>query len=116
MPTDKPIVDLDNTLWGGVLGEEGVNGIDLGKTLNGENYKAGDKKIPYQIVAEGKGADLVGARYEQLMPLALPNDNPENAFRVISGVTKGFPSRSPPGQKPIFMMSFAMCSPLNMCC
>ena len=50
-----------------------------------ENYKAGDKKIPYQIVAEGKGADLVGVRYEQLMPLALPNDNPENAFRVISG-------------------------------
>ncbi len=50
-----------------------------------ENYKAGDKKIPYQIVAEGKGADLVGVRYEQLMPLALPNDNPENAFRIISG-------------------------------
>jgi isoleucyl-tRNA synthetase len=50
-----------------------------------ENYKAGDKKIPYQIVAEGKGADLVGVRYEQLMPLVLPNDNPENAFRIISG-------------------------------
>ena len=42
-------------------------------------------KIPYQIIAEGKGADLVGVRYEQLMPLALPNDNPENAFRIISG-------------------------------
>ena len=50
-----------------------------------ENYKAGDKKIPYQVVAEAKGADLVGTRYEQLMPLALPNDNPKNAFRVISG-------------------------------
>ncbi|EAZ96711.1 isoleucyl-tRNA synthetase [Flavobacteria bacterium BAL38] len=49
------------------------------------NYKSDDKKIPYQILAEAKGADLVGIRYEQLMPLALPNDNPENAFRVISG-------------------------------
>ena len=50
-----------------------------------ENFKEGDKKIPYQIMAECKGADLVGIRYEQLMPLALPYQNPENAFRVISG-------------------------------
>ncbi|NHN27311.1 isoleucine--tRNA ligase [Flavobacterium jejuense] len=50
-----------------------------------ENFKEGDKKIPFQVLKEFKGADLVGMRYEQLMPLALPNDNPENAFRVISG-------------------------------
>jgi len=50
-----------------------------------ENFKEGDKKIPYQILAEFKGTDLVGIRYEQLMPLALPYQNPENAFRVISG-------------------------------
>ena len=50
-----------------------------------ENFKEGDKNIPFQIVAECKGADLVGIRYEQLMPLALPYQNPENAFRVISG-------------------------------
>ncbi|GEL10207.1 Isoleucyl-tRNA synthetase [Flavobacterium glycines] len=50
-----------------------------------ENYKAGDKKIPYQIIAEAKGADLVGIRYEQLLPWTLPYQNPENAFRVISG-------------------------------
>ncbi|RVT78257.1 isoleucine--tRNA ligase [Flavobacterium sufflavum] len=50
-----------------------------------ENYKAGDKKIPYQILTEAKGADLVGIRYEQLLPWALPYQNPENAFRVISG-------------------------------
>ncbi len=49
------------------------------------NYKAEDKKIPYQILTEAKGADLVGIRYEQLMPLVLPYQNPENAFRVISG-------------------------------
>ncbi len=50
-----------------------------------ENFKEGDKYIPYQILAECKGADLVGIRYEQLMKLALPYENAENAFRVIAG-------------------------------
>ena len=50
-----------------------------------ENFKEGDKKIPYQILAECKGSDLVGIRYEQLMKLALPHENAENAFRIISG-------------------------------
>jgi isoleucyl-tRNA synthetase len=42
-------------------------------------------KIPFYIVKEFKGKDLVGITYEQLLPYALPNDNPEHAFRVISG-------------------------------
>jgi isoleucyl-tRNA synthetase len=50
-----------------------------------ENFKAGDKNIPFKTVTEFKGKDLVGIRYEQLMPLALPYQTPENAFRVISG-------------------------------
>jgi isoleucyl-tRNA synthetase len=50
-----------------------------------ENFKAGDKQIPYKILTECKGLDLVGIRYEQLMQLALPYQNSENAFRVISG-------------------------------
>ncbi|MCO6147484.1 isoleucine--tRNA ligase [Flavobacterium sp. NRK1] len=41
--------------------------------------------IPYTILAEAKGKDLVGIRYEQLLPFVLPYQNPENAFRVISG-------------------------------
>ncbi|WP_242156214.1 isoleucine--tRNA ligase [Aestuariivivens sediminis] len=48
-------------------------------------YTKEDKKIPYQIIAECKGTDLVGIKYVQLLPYALPNKNPENAFRVISG-------------------------------
>nr|WP_321232603.1 isoleucine--tRNA ligase [uncultured Psychroserpens sp.] len=48
-------------------------------------YNSGDKKIPYYVVKEFKGADLVGITYEQLLPYALPNDNPQDAFRVISG-------------------------------
>jgi isoleucyl-tRNA synthetase len=50
-----------------------------------ENFKEGDKKIPFQVLAECKGADLVGIKYEQLLQFALPYQNPENAFRVISG-------------------------------
>jgi isoleucyl-tRNA synthetase len=50
-----------------------------------ENFKEGDKKIPFQVLTEFKGADLVGIKYEQLMKLALPNQNAENAFRIISG-------------------------------
>jgi isoleucyl-tRNA synthetase len=50
-----------------------------------ENFKEGDKNIPYKIIAECKGSDLVGIRYEQLMKLALPYENVENAFRVIAG-------------------------------
>jgi len=48
-------------------------------------YKDGDKKIPYFVVKECKGKDLVGIKYEQLLKYALPNDNPQDAFRVISG-------------------------------
>ncbi|MEK6450330.1 MULTISPECIES: isoleucine--tRNA ligase [unclassified Myroides] len=48
-------------------------------------YKEGDKKIPFLVVKDFKGADLVGTKYEQLLPYTLPYQTPENAFRVISG-------------------------------
>jgi FkbH-like protein len=32
------VLDLDNTLWGGVVGEEGVEGIELGPTYPGSAY------------------------------------------------------------------------------
>lgn len=49
------------------------------------NYTAGDKQIPFTIVKEFVGKDLVGIKYEQLLDYTLPYENPENAFRVISG-------------------------------
>ncbi len=48
-------------------------------------YEAGAKKIPYSIVNEFKGVDLVGTRYEQLLPYAQPYKDAEKAFQVISG-------------------------------
>ncbi|MDT0689745.1 isoleucine--tRNA ligase [Salegentibacter sp. F188] len=49
-----------------------------------QDYKEGDK-IPYFIGKSYSGKDLVGIKYEQLMPYAQPYNNPENAFRVIAG-------------------------------
>ena len=45
-------------------------------------YKAGDKLIPYEIVEELSGKDLLGIEYEQLLPYIIPNGD---AFRVIEG-------------------------------
>ncbi len=50
-----------------------------------DTYTAGDKKIPYFVVGEFKGADLLELRYEQLFDFVQPNDNPQDAFRVIAG-------------------------------
>ncbi|MUP45233.1 isoleucine--tRNA ligase [Gramella sp. BOM4] len=50
-----------------------------------KSYSKEDKKIPYLVGESFKGKDLVGITYEQLLPYAQPNDNPENAFRIISG-------------------------------
>ncbi|WP_298494474.1 isoleucine--tRNA ligase [uncultured Algibacter sp.] len=49
------------------------------------SYSKENKKIPYFIAAEYKGEDLIGIKYEQLLQYALPNDNPQDAFRVIAG-------------------------------
>ena len=48
-------------------------------------YTPGDKNIPFFVGKEFVGKDLVGIKYEQLLPYVLPNDNPQDAFRVISG-------------------------------
>ncbi len=47
-----------------------------------DDYKPGDKLIPWKVVAEYKGSDLAGMEYEQLLPWVNPG---EGAFRVITG-------------------------------
>ena len=43
-----------------------------GATLPLEDYKAGDKVMPYSVMGELTGEELVGLRYEQLMPWVKP--------------------------------------------
>jgi len=49
------------------------------------DYASGAKKIPFYVVKEFKGKDLMEIRYEQLIDYVLPYENAENAFRVIAG-------------------------------
>ncbi len=49
------------------------------------NFNKDDKKIPFRVLLHTKGKELLGMRYEQLLPYALPYENPQNAFRVIAG-------------------------------
>ena len=48
-----------------------------------DEYKPGDKVVPYRIVGNYKGSDLVGMKYEQLLPMISPLT--DGAFRVIPG-------------------------------
>lgn len=48
-------------------------------------YKTGNKLVPYRVIGNYKGKDLVGIQYEQLLPYALPHENADKAFRVIAG-------------------------------
>ena len=47
-----------------------------------EGYDGNGKNIPYRVVAEYTGADLIGVQYEQLVPWIKPDGD---AFRVIGG-------------------------------
>lgn len=48
-------------------------------------YTKGDKKIPYCVIGECKGTDLVGIKYEQLLDYTLPYQDADKAFVVIPG-------------------------------
>ena len=63
-----------------------------GAELPLDSYKQGDKVVPYKVIAEYKGSDLVGMRYEQLFPWVKPVSKEgdeirisEDGFRVIPG-------------------------------
>mgnify|MGYP002673463277 FL=1 len=47
-----------------------------------EDYKQGDKNIPFKVLAECKGKDLIGFTYEQLLDFVSPMGK---AFEVIGG-------------------------------
>lgn len=55
---------------------------DKAKDLALDDYKAGDKLIPFKVIETMTGKDLVGQKYEQLMPYV---SLPDPAFTVIEG-------------------------------
>ncbi|WP_258100329.1 isoleucine--tRNA ligase [Marinoscillum pacificum] len=58
---------------------------DKAKEVALGDYKPGDKLIPFEIVSEFTGKDILEVRYEQLMPYVTNEDLEKNAFRVIPG-------------------------------
>ena len=74
--TGKPVtVILAKDLVGAYFTEKA-------KEVAFEDYKVGDKNVPYQILGEFKGSELEGMNFEQLIPWIKPNGD---AFRVITG-------------------------------
>lgn len=69
-----------------VLAEARVSAYfnEAGKDQPLDSYEKGAKVIPWKVVGQYKGADLVGMEYEQLLPMIKPLD-PSRAFRVIPG-------------------------------
>ncbi|NSL89049.1 isoleucine--tRNA ligase [Chitinophaga sp. Mgbs1] len=75
--THLPVnVVMAKVLLGKYFKAEGENG-------DFENYKDGEKIIPWKIVTSFKGSQLENIRYEQLLPYAQPEEG--DPFRVILG-------------------------------
>ena len=63
-----------------------------GDNASFDDYKHGDKVVPYRVIADFTGDDLVGIKYQQLFPWVKPVDKidgeiriNDNGFRVIPG-------------------------------
>ena len=70
-----------------ILAKDLVNSYfsEKAKDLPLDDYSSGDKLIPFEIVSEFPGKDLVEIRYEQLMKYVTNENLEKNAFRVVPG-------------------------------
>ncbi|PWJ41866.1 isoleucine--tRNA ligase [Sediminitomix flava] len=55
------------------------------KDADFDTYQAGDKVIPFKVLGEYTGKELVDIRYEQLLPYVQPLTDADKAFKVIPG-------------------------------
>ena len=68
-----------------ILAEKLVSKVFSAPYTLSDKADEGKKQIFFKIVQKLKGFDLEGLKYKQLMPLALPVENPEKAFKIIHG-------------------------------
>lgn len=73
------VVDLDNTLWGGVLGEDGADGIVLSRSLTGAVYRDAQLRLK-EIAATGVLLAIASKNDEDLVRAVL-RDHPQMALR-----------------------------------
>lgn len=81
--TKEPIqVVLAKNLVGKQFGK-GYTEVESAEEIN--SFDGEGKTLPYFVGETCLGSELVGTKYEQLLPYVLPCENPEKAFVVISG-------------------------------
>ncbi len=64
------VLDLDNTLWGGIIGEDGIEGIKLGNTAPGIEY------VEFQ-------RSLLSLYNRGIILAICSKNNPDDAFKVF---------------------------------
>ncbi|HYD17232.1 MAG TPA: HAD-IIIC family phosphatase, partial [Patescibacteria group bacterium] len=69
-PKKCVVLDLDNTLWGGVVGEDGIDGIELGDEFPGSAYRDFQRHLKH---LQSKGVMLAVAS----------KNNPDDAYEVF---------------------------------
>jgi FkbH-like protein len=73
------VLDLDNTLWGGIIGEDGLAGIRLGGDAEGEAYTAFHR---YLLGLKRRGIPLaVCSKNNEADALSVFREHPESVLR-----------------------------------
>ena len=65
-----------------ILAQEALPRYFQGNPGKLSTYQPGDTQIPWEVVVTYKGVDLIGKKYEQLLPYVQPN---RAAFQIIQG-------------------------------
>jgi FkbH-like protein len=74
------VLDLDNTLWGGIIGEDGINGIRLGGSPAGESFVAFQK---YVLALQRRGIILAICSKNNEQDAKAPfQDHPEMVLKL----------------------------------
>ena len=63
----------------------GKNNFEVTTSEALSSYSSGDKKIPFYVVKEFVGKDLIDIKYEQILDYGCEFENKQDAFRVIAG-------------------------------
>lgn len=82
------VLDLDNTLWGGILGEDGLEGIQLGNTYPGKAYydfqmgliQAKDSGVILTLCSKNNESDVL--EYWEKHPAQVLKQNHVAAYRI----------------------------------
>lgn len=79
------VLDLDNTLWGGVLGEDGMEGLEIGGAYPGSAFRAFQEAL--KALNQRGIALAVASKNDEDLALQMIGEHPEMALRAGDIVT-----------------------------